>query len=265
MRSIATKAGTYRRGFTLVELPAVSRRKATGFTLVELLIVIGIIAVLIGILLPGLSSARRTANSVKCKANLRSLGIILQTYMNENKGWLFPVGPDGPDGRPTTFGTNVTPHERWPMRVNAFDIHTPPNLKPGYDAAVYDPENFPVAPYTPAILICPTDENPMEAHSYVLNQHLADKRIRAGSRDFGGKRSTDVVVAGEKRNPERDYYMERAEFNRIVEKYQHGVQLGSNYLFFDGHVDIAKPQQAIEGMDPWDLKKSDVTTTQPGT
>lgn len=242
-----------------------ARKPGRGFTLVELLIVIGIIAVLIGILLPGLSSARRTANSVKCKSNLRNLGIILQTYINENKGWLFPVGPDGPDGRPSTFGTNVTPHDRWPMRVAAFEIKTPPNNKPGYDPGNYDPENFPVAPYTPAILLCPQDEIPMEAHSYVLNQHLADKRIRAITRDFGGLKTSEVVVAGEKRMPERDYYMERQEFDRIVEKYQHGVQLGSNYLFFDGHVDIVPPKIALTGMDPWDLKKPDVTTTQPAS
>ena len=62
-----------------------------------------------------------------------------------------------------------------------------------------------------------------------------------------------MVVAGEKRNSVRDYYMEKNEFSRIVEKYAHGVKLGSNYLFFDGHVDIVPPHIALSGMDPWDL------------
>jgi len=59
-----------------------------GFTLVELLVVIGIIAVLIGILLPTVSRARKQANTTACMATLRSLGQALTIYQSENRSYL---------------------------------------------------------------------------------------------------------------------------------------------------------------------------------
>ncbi len=68
-----------------------SGRRLRGFTLVELLVVIGIIALLVSILLPSLNRARDAAAMIKCQANLRSIGQALVLYANQNKGSL-PYG-----------------------------------------------------------------------------------------------------------------------------------------------------------------------------
>ncbi len=123
---------------------AAPRPAVSAFTLVELLVVIGIIAVLIGLLLPALSRAREQARSVACLSNLRQIGIACANYRAENNGF-YPYGflferMSATTGEPTAgapFGW-----KSWFTVLNAYmsrglpgsnepDLCTPP-FQPGF-------------------------------------------------------------------------------------------------------------------------------------
>jgi prepilin-type N-terminal cleavage/methylation domain-containing protein/prepilin-type processing-associated H-X9-DG protein len=77
-------------------------RLRRGFTLVELLVVIGIIALLVALLMPALNAARQQSQLVVCASNLRQTYQSLALYAHDNQGWLPPVQFTNP-GPPSVF------------------------------------------------------------------------------------------------------------------------------------------------------------------
>jgi prepilin-type N-terminal cleavage/methylation domain-containing protein len=70
-----------------------ARDRRAGFTLVELLVVIGIIALLVAVLLPALTKARRAANTIACASNLRQTLQAMATYVAQSQGYI-PGSPN---------------------------------------------------------------------------------------------------------------------------------------------------------------------------
>jgi prepilin-type N-terminal cleavage/methylation domain-containing protein/prepilin-type processing-associated H-X9-DG protein len=83
--------------------------RRAAFTLVELLVVIGIIAILVGVLLPALTKARQAAMEVQSASNLRQFGFGFQIYADANQGFLPEDGPDGSNNGSQLIG-RLTPN-----------------------------------------------------------------------------------------------------------------------------------------------------------
>lgn len=109
--------------------------KGDGFSLIELLVVIGIVALLIALLLPALRAARDSANRTRCAAQLQQVGTAFHLYANENGGWL-PAWSSGwktwPRGLP-----DDTPGPAWTIELIPY-LGDP-------DSAVYNCPSFPQA------------------------------------------------------------------------------------------------------------------------
>jgi prepilin-type processing-associated H-X9-DG protein len=153
-----------------------------GFKLVELLVVIGIIAILIGILLPTLQGARKAANLLKCQTVMRELGLAMQMYAQTNRYYL-PAGRTGTEA--FQFGSVQMPAGAycfWWMRLQQ------QKLIPGLD----DP--------TRGVAICPSDDTPYwPFQEYPNNKNL---QTSYGINPFMSV-ANDVVPGGDPPNPKR--------------------------------------------------------------
>jgi len=160
------------------------RTRRTAFTLVELLVVIGIIAVLVGILLPVLGRARESAKRVACLSNLRQLSTAFVMYCHENHDWFpSPAVFGGPGATLLGYGNQPAPSGYpadwigWPEDWVVWRNKTPSDPLRG--ALMRYLGN----PSSGAIMMCPSDDsqwrriiNPGDGiypYSYVMNSYMS--------------------------------------------------------------------------------------------
>jgi prepilin-type N-terminal cleavage/methylation domain-containing protein/prepilin-type processing-associated H-X9-DG protein len=143
----------------------ISRRHRLGFTLVELLVVIGIIALLIAILMPALGRARQQGQRLQCLSNLRQIATATIMYCNDNKGY-FPRS--AASGTPPAYADVSDDFVYWqPGR----DLNQSALVKYLSGGNVFNPNLF----------ICPSDNvqghitpnnGPIYPFSYTMNELL---------------------------------------------------------------------------------------------
>lgn len=116
-------------------------RRVRGFTLVELLVVIGIIAVLIGLLLPSLRQAREAGRAVQCLSNQRQIGIALMSYADAYKEWI-PRESGNSEETPARIPKIPAWFRSWtPGQRADYNISWAFNLRPFLDTQAHSNDN----------------------------------------------------------------------------------------------------------------------------
>jgi prepilin-type processing-associated H-X9-DG protein/prepilin-type N-terminal cleavage/methylation domain-containing protein len=217
------------------------QRRRWGFTLVELLVVIGILAVLVGLLFPVLSHARRKAQGAKCQSNLRQIGLTLSMYAQDNDG-LFPL-TGNPYPIPNTWRVAVFPYVRnAQLLLCPTERMSPPfdgtlsdcSLKSGY---AMNAVHWQMGPPNPPGM-WRTHESFIELPAETI--HVVDGD---GSYEF---LNPDPAPTGG--SNEHNFVRDDAAGRR------HSA--GANYLFCDGHVKHLKPSQVhcAKGRCDWSIE-----------
>jgi prepilin-type N-terminal cleavage/methylation domain-containing protein/prepilin-type processing-associated H-X9-DG protein len=221
----------------------VAKRLRNAFTLVELLIVIGIIALLLALLLTSASAARNQANRLHCAANLRAVGQVMFVYAADNRG-LVP--------RDYLYEENyLAGHIFWGEAFGPYFNKSFPSLHPDISIARDDrlgPACEKIVSYQ-----CPANPNPDQPVDFVSNGWM----IGAPSALSG---SSPLVNVGRIRNSsaiifltEANMWLDTTRFfvydvskpdhlppssgSRVLDDLRHRGLI--NMLFFDGHVHAA--------------------------
>lgn len=135
------------------------RQNRQGFTLIELLVVISIIALLVGILLPALGAARKTAQRAVCLSNQRQVGVAMMTYTTNNKGLI-----------PYAFYHENGVETRWWHRL-ILDGAAVGSTEEGDNSNLVCPSD--IKPYLAGAVSNPPDPDDNVLSSYGMNQFVS--------------------------------------------------------------------------------------------
>ncbi|MFA5645500.1 MAG: type II secretion system protein [Candidatus Ratteibacteria bacterium] len=183
-------------------------RKSHGFTLIEFLVVISIIAILAAMLLPALSRARERARTVVCVNNLKQLYLAFFMYTQENNGYL-PLATEGADHWGNYIGKYVGSHDSSGKRNTVF--RCPSVLKHSYSNQV----------------------------GYTMNRWLSRKKIDRVNNSHRWLLLTDIDPAN-RNYPWRCTDFFNVAYPEYVNVAQGPHNGGNNILFIDGHSDWKK-------------------------
>lgn len=212
------------------------RRHTAAFTLVEVLVVIGIIAVLLAILLPALSKAKRASEQIACASNLRQLGYAFLLYCDENRGF-FPAAQDPlSPGIWLWMGRGWRPVlEPYAMRASkdnpgVFWCPGDQNARDKFDATSYA--------YSMAFYHSPDQINQMTSAAYNYNPAFA--MPPQGVKLTQVKYSSQKILAGEWSSVHFDLSDERGWF---------GPGGRRVFLFADLHAEVVPWNDIVPGND----------------
>ncbi len=209
------------------------RAQKGGFTLVELLVVIGIIAILVAIGLPAYSMAIQHAHSAACAGHMRALGVGFISYSTDNDGEL--------PGRVTGGGNN----NKWPVLLLPYV---------GSDPRIYTDPGDPVAvKVSPQNLVSNSSNN----SSFFFNGFndlgfFTNPTLTVRMADLSD--TSNLILLGQKIHGSKQYYMDFAEGNENDTLNKQAYFGGSNYVFADGSARFLYLSQYDDSM--WLVNKS---------
>jgi prepilin-type N-terminal cleavage/methylation domain-containing protein/prepilin-type processing-associated H-X9-DG protein len=239
----------------------VCRRRSSrdaGFTLVELLVVIGVIALLISILLPALNKARETARQLQCLSNMRQVGLAFRFYANDHRQWL-PYGlwfaPGGDTNLQLSWDDCLLSGGRYGLYHRQLTYN---------DVRFF---NTPLSVRVP-LFKCPNDRDPdgQYASTWKISyapvagdssrpfrtQYTANQPIGGWKYDQVGGDTILLTESFKSNNAQGNGYgvlynadeqLPWVSTTAAPRRGIHGRRL--NYIFFDGHGEFLEPRQTV--------------------